>query len=156
MLATYRFVRSTLNNRGQSRTYRRETWLSERVLRPNDLARTCASCYAAISTGETYAVSDYHRYCQNCYGELPEKLAEASVTIDAIDCVYVAAREDQGVTIHDFIDCAVVISASGSTYRFRDLAEAQACLEAARAMASAGGARDLPILSAYTPNLVLS
>ncbi len=60
------------------------------------------------------------------------------------------------MTIHDFIDCAVVISASGSTYRFRDLAEAQACLEAARAMASAGGARDLPILSAYTPNLVLS
>lgn len=109
MLASYRFSRSTLNNRGESRMYHRETWLSERVV--NHSGHICSSCLREIAVGETYAATHcFTRLCTNDYGELSKALAEAAVTIDGIGCVNVIYTTYQGVTIHDFKGCAMIIS----------------------------------------------
>lgn len=153
MLASHCFVKSILKNRGESRTYHRATYLAERVMSAAALGRFCSTCHSEIQTGETYAVDSYSRYCSACYGEMPAALAEATITTDGIGCVRVARREHRGVEVHDLHDCAIVFGDAGQEYRFRDLAEATACIDAALAMTAAGGARefDLPILSSLFP-----
>ena len=152
MLASYRLSRSTLNNRGESRTYRRETWLSERIMKQS--GHYCSNCLNEIPAGVKYAATDcFLRLCQNCYGNLPEALALATVTIDDSKCITVRYSTYRGVDIHDFNDCAVIFSEGGFLYRFRDLNEAQACVDAAISMANGhatergDGARNLSILS---------
>ncbi len=132
MLASTNYIRSETVNRGERRIYRRHTWLSERVSKEE---LSCGSCHGEIKTGEKYAVTiNLSRLCKHCYADMPESVALASIGFEGMKCVSCVARFYRDIAIYDFGDAAVIINESGCEYRFRDVSEAQAFVDATYAM----------------------
>ena len=132
MLASVNFSRSVMVNRGERRIYHRHTWLSERIATAE---RTCRSCGRQIEIGEKYATTiNLAPLCRNCYAEMPEQVALASIDFEGMKCVACVARFYRDIAIYDFGDAAVIISENGAEYRFESVGEAQAFVDATYAM----------------------
>lgn len=135
MLASTNYNTSSYCSDG-TRSYRRDTWLSESIA-PRD-GIPCRQCHREIKKGEKIAVTmNFTCLCPNCYADMPQNIAEASIAFTGGKCVTVKGTLYRGVFLYDFGVTVVIVSESGDEYRFENMDEAHGFIDATYAMTGA-------------------
>lgn len=127
MFATITVTRSMLCLNDGSRIFYRDYDLYERQA---DRDTSCSKCHGEIKTGQTYAAGNHYRYCQNCYTDMPEAAARKPIRFDDTKLIAAVGRTYCGVILIDFGDAVIHIDRGGREFRFRDMDEARAFVDA--------------------------